>query len=498
MSIEHKKDPSLKVTDHLNRVAGAVAAIALFLANIGAISTHVDNLRLWLLPTLGLAGLQSVHYYLVALIASAAIVGFGALFYWVHRKYIIGSGDTVTIAYILGAAFFTATGAYVIGAIFPKPFAPSALLQQQMGDFKSTLYGQQLKSGGFKWATKGGSHDTQGWTTAQALYGLLSSGIATSGEVTNVRQAFDYLEQVRIKSPTDGWGYLDGASWGVTEINSWVTLAYLASLKSPNSMLIWSPERIPEIIARIERDLAVIARRQLTNGGWSPTRLVSNVNHSRTYSTIMAVWALTEAQLSASLPSTQRRDYDDNIKNGAQWLLITYRLKPNGIGGWWPNPNSVASQDEFVGLTAQTLYVLSRASVNFDFIRAAPRFREAKANLLTLTTRGVGAAGPQSKFGMKDNPRLHDSDGYLEGLPEFYLERSTFLWYPWTLLFAVETMNDKASPDIVGPATTLVSALVQRSNEFVKFVDADGALYPTAEGLFAIGLYLRSQPMQKP
>jgi hypothetical protein len=99
---------------------------------------------------------------------------------------------------------------------------------------------------------------------------------------------------------------------------------------------------------------------------------------------------------------------------------------------------------------------------------------------------------------MRDNQRVHDSDRYLEGLPEIQVEGSTFLWFPWILVLALEAINDKASPDISGSATRLVSALVQRSDEFVKFVGEDGALYPTAEGLFAVGLYLRSQPVQKP
>jgi hypothetical protein len=103
MSPTNGKNPSEKVIDHLGRIAGTVAAIALFFANIAAIVTHVENLRLWLLPTLGLAGLQSVHYYLVAMIASAAIVGFVALSYWMYRRYVIERSDGVKIVYILGS-----------------------------------------------------------------------------------------------------------------------------------------------------------------------------------------------------------------------------------------------------------------------------------------------------------------------------------------------------------------------------------------------------------
>jgi hypothetical protein len=255
--------------------------------------------------------------------------------------------------------------------VLPKPFVPSVLLEKQIGDFKSKLLAQQVtvgpQAGGIKFANLGGSSDTQAWTTAQALYALLSSGVTTAGDLKHVRQAFEYLERVRIKSPMDGWGYLDGAPWGITEVSSWVALAYLASLKTPNATLPWPQEQVADIIRIIERDLALIAGRQLTSGGWSPTRRVDNINHSRTYSTIMALLALTEARQNELLPSTQGRAYDDKIKGGAQWLLTTYRMKPNGIGGWWPNPNSAASQDDFVGLTAQALYILSRASVNFDF-----------------------------------------------------------------------------------------------------------------------------------
>jgi hypothetical protein len=42
-------------------------------------------------------------------------------------------------------------------------------------------------------------------------------------------------------------------------------------------------------------------------------------------------------------------------------------------------------------------------------------------------------------------------------------------------------------------ARRLVKILLRRSGTLAKFVQADEAVYPTAEALFAIGLYVRSE-----
>lgn len=50
-------------------------------------------------------------------------------------------------------------------------------------------------------------------------------------------------------------------------------------------------------------------------------------------------------------------------------------------------------------------------------------------------------------------------------------------------------MTEEAEP----AAKRLVKILLRRSGALAKFVQADEAVYPTAEALFAIGLYLRSE-----
>jgi hypothetical protein len=243
----------------------------------------------------------------------------------------------------------------------------------------------------------------------------------------------------------------------------------------------------------IERELALASRRQFANGGFSPTRRTDNQNHARTYSTIMALWLLIEARKNEAIPSTRARAYDDKIRKGIGWLANAHKTKQNGVGGWWPTPEPSSLQDEFLGLTAQTLYILSRAESEFEAVRLNSKVQQATANFMAVATRGVGGVGPLSNLEMKANQRAHDSDRYLPGLPEVNVESSTFLWYPWTLVLSLQLAGTRSS-EISAQAYNLVNTLVRRSDEFGRFAEADPALYPTAEGLFAIGLYLRSYP----
>ena len=132
-------------------------------------------------------------------------------------------------------------------------------------------------------------------SVVQCLVAVLQSPRDIGKYAARIRNAFDFLERVKISKDGEGWGYMEGAQWGITEVNSWITLAYLSSLHPQVVDTIW-PNNRPMVISRIERNLAMLSSAQYTNGAWSPTRRKDMQSHIRTYSSVMALWAFIEAK----------------------------------------------------------------------------------------------------------------------------------------------------------------------------------------------------------
>jgi hypothetical protein len=131
-------------------------------------------------------------------------------------------------------------------------------------------------SGGFQFAQNGGPHDAQVWTTAQVLYAL-EMGNPGKPEIRQaIRDGFAYIERMRItdvngpcqaNGQQDGWGYLKSLPWGVTEINSWVLLAKIVSLRTTSASAVWSESEIGGQLEGIKSDLAALARRSDCQNG---------------------------------------------------------------------------------------------------------------------------------------------------------------------------------------------------------------------------------------
>jgi hypothetical protein len=182
-----------------------------------------------------------------------------------------------------------------------RPVNLAPLVKKELSRYAQIVLSQQVTGGGdvggFRFSQGGISNDAQVWTTAQCLSAVLQQDIAIVKEAgPAIRRAFEYVESSRLKSPNDGWGYLRDINWGVTEIDAWVALAYIFSLRADNAVIVWKPGDLPEIIGRAVLVLDLLLKRQHDDGGWSPIEKTSNPKHERTYSTIMAVWALAEAE----------------------------------------------------------------------------------------------------------------------------------------------------------------------------------------------------------
>ena len=135
-----------------------------------------------------------------------------------------------------------------------------SILQKKTDEWVDYVFMAQAANGGIKTLMTNSEQETQVWTTAQCLTGVLSSRANLEKYVTKIRVAFNYINNMRCTAPAEGWGLYDGeAVYTLTEINSWVTLAHIKSLESKTN--IWNEAERQEILGRIERDLAEIKLR---------------------------------------------------------------------------------------------------------------------------------------------------------------------------------------------------------------------------------------------
>jgi hypothetical protein len=468
---------------------------AVVLSNISAIVTHVDEIREFVTKYLGLSGLFRAHEMAVATTTVGAMLGYGLLLFWVFQSFVRMRRTREVVAFLLvGTLGFPIVG--FLGFQTIKPISVDDLMQTEARDLTALAFSQQELAepylGGIRFSQNGTAADAQPWTTAQVLYGVLNAQPDVQKQAREIRMALEYIEANR--DPATGWGYMAGSKKGVTEINSWVILANLASLRVDTNHRIWRTDETPLVVTRLERDIAELASRQHDDGGWAPIGGTSNPRHVRTYCTLMAVWALVEARNNSLLSGKATWKYDQAIKNGVRWLLKNRQTSRAGVSGWWPNPHTVNQNGSFVGLTAHTLYVLQRAKEEFPFLVANDDLATARGDFLQTALYGGGGRKGLGERPIEQNDRPHDADRYLHGVDDFQAESSTFLWYPWSLAAAVAMMDDPTlSEKERKDAKRLVKILLRRSGALAKFVQADEAVYPTAEALFAIGLYLRSE-----
>src|SRR5262249_33890177 len=122
---------------------------------------------------------------------------------------------------------------------------------------------------------------------------------------------------------------------------------------------------------RIVRDLSTVAAASQADGGFSPV-LSRGEELSRTYSTVIALWALIEARDTPALASPLGKAYDETIRKGVTWMFTRgFRFDAAGterpLRGWVANPWRANPQEVAPGLNAQALWVVSRIVQHQDF-----------------------------------------------------------------------------------------------------------------------------------
>jgi hypothetical protein len=260
-----------------------------------------------------------------------------------------------------------------------------------------------------------------------------------------------------------------------------VSLAEIKSLDSKTT--IWNDSERQEVLNRVLRDLKEITLRQDATGGWRPIR-EGGTDFTRTYPTIIALWSLAEARNSPSVRERLGTQYDENIRRGISWLLQTYKEGQ----GWVQNPNRGGQKDRFDGLTAETLFVLSRAEIvpDFVYLKNDQTYKTARRDFINnkqLAQRSIE----------KDNSSIPDADVRFVN-SEFMTEGSTFLWFPWTLLELTQLSLDKSlSEDDRQAATQLRLEILNANAERLEtYVETANLTYVLAENLFCVSAYVKA------
>jgi hypothetical protein len=309
----------------------------------------------------------------------------------------------------------------------------------------------------------------QAWTTAQSIVGLLASVDYEAPKLPrdDLRGAFRYLESVRLSGTENGWGYFADRETAITEITSWIALAEIASLRAK----LWNPAEAMVMTTRVSRDLGVVLSRQTASGGWSPVNDNRDEN-SRTYSTIMALWAIA----AAADEGLGEDWHKQRAERGVDWLLNERHPQL----GWVPNPRRRYQTEEFPGLTGQTLVVLKALTRHLPSLATDARLRDAQRKF----TETFVSAAP-----IRANARIPDSDQHVHlGTSSTLLEGSTFLWYPWArAAFALLAQDAGLSADDRSRAARLRAALTLRTEELSHYLD-NGLPYLLAENLLCISL----------
>lgn len=498
----------------LKRIQNKLAVIAVVFAigaNIASVPGHIETVRLYLFKSFGIQNTQLWHLCLSIIIGMILLISYIFLAFWLYTKRMSKYRERTGLYYggqTLALVVALSLSGINIEFAIPRPPPIGPIVQRAQARMADAIIAQQDNrqtdedSGGFQFAQNGGSHDVQVWTTAQALYALELAKPRLPQLRMIARNAIQYIERTRVPSSKntpcqlangqqDGWAYIKPLSWGVTEINSWVLLAEMASLRPAEAPAIWDGAEIPIAVSRIKRDLDALVDRQHDTGGWAPIAKTNDDNHLRTYSTLMALWTLTEAKRNFYVTQVIGHDYDRAVANGFHWIMNKWWFDDDhkGPSGLWPNPSW--KEPVYLGLTAQAIYVLELVAKDKDQQKLAddPTFRKTKSQFIEW---GVGATDKTQSIlsiDVADNQRLHDSDRYLEHEP-YTVEQMTFLWYPWVLMALKELNDDQELPEEVDRKVVihLFNSVLEKINFYSSFAKQDPVIYPYAEGLLALDI----------
>jgi hypothetical protein len=262
-----------------------------------------------------------------------------------------------------------------------------------------------------------------------------------------------------------------------TEISSWVAIAYFTSLRKAD---FWTAD---ESIVASRRAIAIttdIAAQQDSTGAWAPIAQPAPGN-DRTYSTVMALWALSEALKGSDVPKDLRISFGKAFDNGISWLLGKYRA---GYG-WDENP-AIQGGARFDGLNYEALLVLRHAEdiPGHNLFKDEEQYKSIKHDVVNLFS------APLEVFSKTQIP---SSDISVEGK----ICWATFPAYPWSLAALSYLIDDK---DISSSDQRSLRKI--RKQELERLKDLPGYLktaetWELAENLIGLSYEIRGAETRK-
>jgi hypothetical protein len=420
------------------------------------------------------------------------LVLYGVVFYFLYKKFFGPLARKRRVIY--GTLVLISVITVFVANVSLIPLKTEAKDLIKLKDWSDRIVATQAPGGGIRAKADDKSFPTQVWTTAQALTAMLANHQdLDASKIPAIREAFNYIENARHPNPNtppgfdEGWGLFEQSRKSTTEIAGWVTLASISSLES--KIRVWDTQQAETVRERVKRDLALIVQRQSNDGGWRPIK-EDGPKFTRTYSTAIALWSLIEARRSNFVRQAIGNTYDSNISDGINWLLKNYTTivvddKPKKLG-WVPNPNRSSQREQFDGLTAQVLFILSRIQDEpaFEYLKNDGQLLEYKRAFLTkqdLAARFVCS-----------NDRIHDFDLSFtrdDGTLDFVLEGSTLLWFPWSYAALTALSKDTAlTPAEQAQAGFLRKQILDlKVGDMKKFVHEE-FIYVLAEHLYCFSV----------
>ena len=368
--------------------------------------------------------------------------------------------------------------AIVSAVLLTNWFSLQSLLQNPVkvqSELASELAGaQDTNEGGFRYTTTSqGLEDP--WSTAQALEALLTAGTYDRGRTLS---AFSYIET---KRKNEGFEVVtnreNNTSFIRTEIAEWVAVAYLTALQKSD---LWTDDERAAIIGHSENTLLLIVSQQDRNtGGWSPVPQYA-ATHQRTYATMMAVWALTEALHSPHISKQTKERLGAPLEAGVSWLIDHYVSNL----GWEEDPHYPLGKS-FPGLTYQVLFALQKAQMvpghsAFRNTEAYKRVKRELKNTLHTTQVGDQVSVPTTHIMVGSYPCFYD-----------------FLAYPWLVSLLPMLIAD---PDVPSDCRSFMKGLLRdelnKVNELPHFLE-HAETWQVAEDLLGVSNFINStKPVQ--
>jgi TIR domain len=409
------------------------------------------------------------------LLLTVAAYGFGVTSFYRARTNI----RKYWLIAILVAIFAAAVGFNLRATPWPKL---SDLARQELTAWSSRVFENQNPDGGIRTDIRSPGASVFVWDMAQSLKSVLLNRQVTAQHNGEIRRAFQYIEAARRNSPEPGWGVRPNSSRTLTEISSWITLAYLESLQAE----IWTQPEQLRVLASVERELRLLAARQdPSSGGWGP---ISDQKpaFTRTYPTMIALWAFLEAGKVAAIRQRLGSDYSHVVDNAIQWLLGNC----DPARGWVPNPNRKGQTSTYPGLTAQTLFVLSRAQSDQPSLASANILHDLKTALLSQ--------GDLVRLPIDSDTAIPSNDQFFDTPDAFSSEGMQFLWFPWGVaMYAVlsgdRTLSDVDRGQAADNLKDLLSNLDQDSHRLEQ-----GPTFILAENIIGISQAFQNPALRKP